>query len=298
MKSMSMLFSAGAAIVLAACQTVAPKDQPEGLSADAVAALDAALQAQTDEAKARYGARNPSETIAFFEIEPGMTVVEALPGGGWYSKILIPYLGPEGELIAAHYPDALWPALFGENADPERVAGFIARADGWAEGAREWYGDEGASVQQYKMTDGQVAENAGTVDAVLFIRALHNLNRTESEMGVMSGALEEAFMLLKPGGVIGVVQHRGPEGNSDEWAVGNAGYLKQSDVIATFEAAGFELDATSEINANPLDVPSNEDIVWRLKPSLGTTEEGTPERAALEAIGESDRMTLRFRKPV
>lgn len=297
MKPMYIMLAAGAAIALAACQTATQVQEPQGLSAESMAALDAALAAQPDEAKARYGARNPGETLAFFEIEPGMTVVEALPGGGWYSKILIPYLGPEGQLIGAHYPDAIWPVLFGADADPERIAGFISRADGWAAGAREWYGEDGADIQQYKMTDGQVAENAGTVDAVLFIRALHNLSRAESEMGTLSGAISEAYDLLKPGGVVGVVQHRGPEGNSDEWARGNAGYLKQSAVIAAFEAAGFELDATSEINANPLDMPGEDDIVWRLPPSTATTEEGTPERAAVDAIGESDRMTLRFRKP-
>jgi len=297
MKSISLALASVAAIALAGCEAMQVGGDPAGISAEATASLSTVLEAQPDEAKARYDARNPAQTLAFFEIEPGMTVVEALPGGGWYSKVLIPYLGPEGQLIGAHYPDAIWPVLFGENADPERIAGFIARADGWAAGAREWYGDEGAAIDQYKMTDGQVSENAGTVDAVLFIRAMHNLSRAESEMGVMSGAIAEAYDLLKPGGVVGVVQHRGPEGNSDEWAVGNAGYLKQSAVIAAFEAAGFELDATSEINANPLDMPSEQDVVWRLPPSRATTEEGTPERAAIDAIGESDRMTLRFRKP-
>ena len=297
MKSISLALASVAAIALAGCEAMPVGEGPAGISAEATASLSTVLEAQPDEAKARYGARNPAQTLAFFEIEPGMTVVEALPGGGWYSKILIPYLGPEGQLIGAHYPDAIWPVLFGENADPERIAGFVARADGWAAGAREWYGDEGAAIDQFKMTDGQVSENAGAVDAVLFIRAMHNLSRAESEIGVMSGAIAEAYDLLKPGGVVGVVQHRGPEGNSDEWAVGNAGYLKQSAVIAAFETAGFELDATSEINANPLDVPGEQDVVWRLPPSRATTEEGTLERAAVDAIGESDRMTLRFRKP-
>jgi len=114
---------------------------------------------------------------------------------------------------------------------------------------------------------------------------------------MFTATIEETFNTVKPGGVVGVVQHRGPEGNSDGWANGDAGYLKQSRVVEAFEAAGFVLEASSEINANPADVPSNEDVVWRLPPSTGTTEEGTPERAAMEAIGESDRMTLLFRKP-
>ena len=102
---------------------------------------------------------------------------------------------------------------------------------------------------------------------------------------------------MKPGGIVGVVQHSGPESNSDEWATGANGYLKESAVIAAFEEAGFELAATSDINANEADVPSNEAFVWRLPPSLSGTEEGTPERAEMEAIGESNRMTLKFKKP-
>lgn len=259
--------------------------------------LTAILAAQPDATKARYGARRPAETLEFFGIEPGMTVVEALPGGGWYSKILIPYLGPDGQLIGAHYPDEIWPVLFGENADQERIDGFIERTNGWATGAREWYGDDGADIQQYKMTDGQAAENPGSADAVLFIRAMHNLHRAEAELGLFTNTIEETYDLVKPGGVVGVVQHRAPEGNSDEWADGNAGYLKQSRVIEAFEAAGFVLEASSELNANAADTPSEDDVVWRLPPRTAGTEEGTPERAAVEAIGESDRMTLRFRKP-
>ncbi|MEL6752848.1 MAG: methyltransferase, partial [Pseudomonadota bacterium] len=246
--------------------------------------------------KARYDARNPVETLAFFEVEPGMTVVEALPGGGWYSKILIPYLGPDGQLIGAHYPDAIWAVIL-PPAMQDGIPEFIARADGWAGRARDWYGDEGADIQQFKLADGQADENAGTADVVLFIRALHNLNRAEDQLSTMSGSVSDAYTLLKPGGIVGVVQHRAPEDNADAWASGGAGYLKQSAVIEAFEAAGFELVATSEINANPLDTPTEQDIVWRLPPSLNGTEEGTPERAAVMAIGESDRMTLKFRKP-
>ena len=97
--------------------------------------------------------------------------------------------------------------------------------------------------------------------------------------------------------MVGIVQHRAPETNSAGWADGNAGYLREEDVIAAFGAEGFILDASSEINANPNDRPTEEDVVWRLPPTRGGTEEGTPERAAVDAIGESDRMTLRFLKP-
>lgn len=292
MKSFAIM-STALALIMGGCTSYgASEPVAETMKVDHSAALMAALDAQPDEAKARYDARNPAETLAFFGIEPGMTVVEALPGGGWYSKILIPYLGAEGTLVGAHYPDDLW-VNFG--FPEERTKTFIERSNGWVASTEAW-GVTGANVVDYKITAAPDAM-AGTVDAALFIRALHNMNRFNDKGGYMDKALVETFTMLKSGGIVGVVQHRGPEGNSDEWATGANGYLKQSDVIAKFEAAGFELVDTSEINANAKDVPSNEDFVWRLPPSLNGSEEGTPERAARQAIGESDRMTLKFRKP-
>ena len=136
------------------------------------------------------------------------------------------------------------------------------------------------------------------VVAVLFIRALHNLNRfSAGETDYMGDTLAETYRILKPGGIVGVVQHSAPDANNDDWANGSNGYLKTSAVVAAFEAAGFELEASSDVNANPADVPSEEDFVWRLPPTLAGTEEGTPERDANAAIGESNRMTLKFRKP-
>ena len=138
---------------------------------------------------------------------------------------------------------------------------------------------------------------AGKADMVLFVRSYHHLNRFEEEGGFRTAALEDTMKVLKPGGIVGVVQHRGPEGNSDEWAEGDSGYMKQSQVIASFEAAGFELVGESEVNANPADRPTNEDIVWRLPPSLATSRDDEEMRAKMQEIGESDRMTLKFRKP-
>lgn len=267
----------------------------EAMDMSAADALAAALAAQPDAVKARYDARHPAETLEFFGIEPGMTVVEALPGGGWYSKILLPYLGPEGKLIGAHYPDEMWIRII-PGADEERVAGILAQLEGWTETAEGWAGENGAKVYDYKLTT-LSDDKAEKADAVLFIRALHNLNRTEEELGTFTATIAESYRILKSGGVVGVVQHRASEDTPDEWADGNAGYLKTSHVVDAFEAAGFELEESSEINANPADDAGPGDIVWRLPPSLATTEEGTPEREALADIGESDRMTLRFRKP-
>ncbi len=258
------------------------------------AKLAAILEAQPDDVRARYGARNPAETLAFFGIEPGMKVAEALPGGGWYSKILLPYLGEEGALVGAHYPDELWPLFgFGEEWAATRIEGTA----NWPNQAAEWGIEGSAKIKSYQLT--KMPEAASDkLDAVLFIRALHNLNRfSTDETNYMGDTLAETYRVLKPGGIVGVVQHRAPDENSDEWADGSNGYLKEAALIAAFEGAGFELVDSSDLNANPADVPSEEEFVWRLPPVLVGTEEGTPERAAYEAVGESNRMTLKFRKP-
>ena len=292
---MKTLFTAAAmsCLVLAGCATqTAPEATMTVETISSAEVLAKVLDAQPDETKARYDARNPAETLAFFGIEPGMTVAEALPGGGWYSKILIAHLGEDGTLIGAHYPDDLW-ARFGFG--DEWVAKRIEGTANWVTTAEEW-GVEGASLASTLLT--AMPEDAtGSVDAVLFIRALHNLNRFSADADYMDKTLAETFRVLKPGGVVGVVQHRAPEDAPDASATGDRGYLKESAIIAAFEAAGFELAATSDVNANPKDQPGAESIVWRLPPSLSGTEEGTPERAAMEAIGESDRMTLKFVKP-
>ena len=252
------------------------------------------LAVQSDELKARYGARHPQETLEFFGLEPGMTVVEVLPGRGWYSPILVGFLGGDGHLIGADYPLSLWPNF--SFATEEFIAGRSSWVDTWPENAEAWRGDDSATVAATRI--GEFAdETAGTVDAILFIRALHNLNRFEPVGGFRTQALEDAMTVLKPGGVVGVVQHEAPADSADDWADGSRGYLKKASVIAFFEEAGFELVAESDVNANPKDVPGEEDIVWRLPPSLNTSKEDPELRAQYEAIGESNRMTLLFRKP-
>ena len=258
-------------------------------AADALAAV---LDAQPEETKARYNARHPAETLTFFGVEPGMTVVEALPGGGWYSKILIPYLGADGTLIAGQYPEGVYRS-FGFGEEWENNA--IERSANWLTTAAEW-GVEGASLENDTITALAGTED-GSVDAVLYVRALHNLSRFNDDGGYLDASLSETYRVLKPGGVVGVVQHAVSEDAPDESAKGQRGYLKESTLVSQFEAAGFRLVGKSTINSNPNDNPGAEDIVWRLPPSLNGTEEGTPERAAVEAIGESNRMTLKFKKP-
>ncbi len=271
---------------------------------DAVASvhLDLILDAQDEATKARYQYRNPKETLEFFGIEPGMTVVDTLPGSVWYAGILSDYLGAEGQVIGANFAMEHRSAMGGRYASEEWQTENANWPVTWAE-ERNAEVEEGDAPFSAMFYGSMPAEFAGTADALLMVRAAHHLNRLEDAGGFFTQALADANALLKPGGVLGIVQHRSPEGNSDEWAVGNNGYVKQSHIVDFVTAAGFELVAESEINANPDDQPTEADRVWRLPPSLGTTRdyETDEAQAALreqyQAIGESDRMTLKFRKP-
>jgi len=254
------------------------------------AAMDAALDAQPESAQARFDSRHPKETLEFFGIAPGMAVGEALPGGGWYSKILLPYLGDNGRLVGVDYDIDLWPNFpFGT---AEFIEGKKSWPETWVADASGWT-DSGTDIDAYTFA---TLPQDGSLDAFLFIRALHNMSRFEDGRFMESG-IAAVHGALKSGGVVGVVQHEGPADADAEWANGSAGYLRKADVIAKFEAAGFELAGESGINENAMDMPTTDDIVWRLPPSLGTSGEDAELRAQMEAIGESNRMTLLFRKP-
>lgn len=268
---------------------VAVTTAPEVVMAFDRASLQAVVDVQDDSAKARYGARNPVETLEFFGIAPGMAVGEALPGGGWYSKILLPYLGDEGRLVGVDYDLALWPNFnFGTE---EFIEGKKSWPETWVADANGWT-DAGTDIDAY--TFATLPQDA-SLDAFLFIRALHNMSRFEGGKFMQTG-IAAVHGALKSGGVVGVVQHAGSDDADAAWADGSAGYLRKPDVIAAFEAAGFELVGDSDINANPLDMPTTDDIVWRLPQSLATSGDDPELRAKMEAIGESNRMTLLFRK--
>jgi len=313
----STLFLAASALALAACggasdsptsstetapttPTTAPVTEANaGELMEAGPRLEAILDAQPDEVKARYQYRNPRETIEFFGIEPGMTVAELIPGGGWYSKILLPYVGDKGKLVGIDYSVDMW-SKFGGFANDEFLAAKATWAEDFVTGAVEnnWHANTMGAVAAFPFGTRDTSLD-GTVDVVFAPRAMHHLNRFNTdEKNYMTEALADIHAVLKLGGIFAVVQHRAPESNSDEWASGNNGYVKESAVIAWVEAAGFELVGDSDVNANPKDTPTEEDIVWRLPPTLGTSRgEGNEElRAQMQAIGESDRMTLKFVK--
>ena len=221
--------------------------------------------------------RHPAATLDFFRVAPGETVVEYSPGGGWFTRILVPLLAGNGRYIA--------------------VVGNSQRArDGVTKMLATVPGGAGATVAVFDPTTATMAP-AGTVDRVLTFRNVHNLLTPEDggdkEGKVATAFFAAAFKALKPGGILGVEDHRLPE-NASADRESSSGYVKVSTVVRFATAAGFKLDGKSEINANPKDSADWPKGVWTLPPSL---QLGDEDRAKYLAIGESDRMTLRFVKP-
>ena len=203
-----------------------------------------------------------------------MTVAEVLPGvSGWYTQILTPLTSQAGRMIGVTYPETLWRQII-STWNEESKEKFGANIDNMAQYLSVTDVESVQPITGYAIDNIPVTEN-NKADAVLFFRALHHLFRFDEPL------IDTALSA-------GVVQHRAPEDAEPGFASGNNGYLKQSDVVAAFQRAGFILEETSEINANPND-PADK-LVWRLPPT-------TRDNPDTQAIGESDRMTLRFRKP-
>lgn len=233
--------------------------------------------------KARDQYRHPAETLAFFQVQPGQTVVEYAPGGGWYTRILLPYLADGGRYIAVGSDSS-----GGEYPDRAREA----RAKSWPERfpdmAAKWTGVAADKIVAFE-SDELPDTIKGTVDRILIVRSLHGLlngNRADSELR----ALRE---MLADDGMVGVVQHRAKPDASYAMSNGTKGYLKQDSVVALFELNGFELVSEAEINANARDTSDYDNGVWTLPPVLRL---GDTDKSKYEAIGESDRMTLLFKK--
>ena len=252
--------------------------------AQSSAALEQALahERRADD-RARDTWRHPAETLAFFQIEPGMTVVDYMPAGGWYTRVIVPYLGAQGSYIALN-PE-LHPELTGYwDMYRGTAAKFPAEA-------REWVGEGHAKVIGAN-TDDDLAALAGTADRALIFREIHNMRR----FGWLHDSLVTMRRLLKDDGLLGVVQHRAKADAPVDYILGDNGYQREEDVIKLFEAYGFELVDKSEVNANPADPANWEGGVWTLPPGYRGAPEGSARRAELDKVGESDRMTLLFRK--
>lgn len=225
--------------------------------------------------------RHPQQTLRFFDVQPAMAVAEISPGGGWYGNILAPLLKEKGTYYAAHF-------YVDKDSNPyfkKSLEGFMQKVR-----ANPAYGS--AKVTAFHPTKALDFAPAGSLDRVLTFRNIHNWYMQQGEEGV-ENAFASFFKALKAGGVLGVVEHRLPEIMSDE-KQRKSGYVKQSYVIALAEKAGFKLLAKSDINHNPSDSTEHEKGVWTLPPTLAL---GEKDQAKYLAIGESNRMTLKFVKP-
>ena len=235
--------------------------------------LDAALAAPTrtpaNVLRDKY--RHPKETLGFFGVQPQHTVVELWPGGGWYTEVLAPYLAGGGGTLVVLPPVGNY-----DQRIRTKIAGDPA------------YG----AVRVATFTSGRPSTLAAeSADVVLTFRNVHSW--LDGDAPIADQVFAEAFRVLKPGGTLGVVEHRLPE-DADDARQLTSGYVKVSTVRRLAEAAGFKLAGSSEINANPKDTKDYADGVWTLPPALRL---GDKDREKYLAIGESDRMTLKFIKP-
>tara|TARA_R110002072_G_scaffold104833_16_gene229530 strand:+ start:2848 stop:3672 length:825 start_codon:yes stop_codon:yes gene_type:complete len=247
--------------------------------------LEAALAepSRTPDYVARDRYRHPAETLEFFGLRPDMTVVEIWPGaGGWYTEILAPLLRDKGKLYAAQFNEDSSSAYYRHSRET-----FLAKI-----GARPEVYDQ-LSVTTFNPPEYMAIAPANSADLVLTFRNVHNWYMRGGGDERVTSAFSAMYQALKPGGVLGVVDHRLPADRplSEQET---SGYMSQDYVIRMATQAGFELVASAEINANPKDSASHPEGVWSLPPSLRMGESA---REHYLAIGESDRMTLKFRKP-
>jgi predicted methyltransferase len=258
----------------------APSPGP-AMTASDKSAMQAALgDPRRDADRTRDIWRHPAQTLAFFGVKPGMTVVDYLPSGGWYTRVLVPYLGPQGQYIGLN------PGVANASERTKQSLGNVAVT--FPPKAAGWTGVAPDRIVAFN-SDAIPAERKGTVDRVVIFREVHNM----LSGGWLYPDLLAIRSLLKPDGMLGIVQHRAKSDAPADYANGNMGYLREKDVIALVEALGFELVGKSEINANPKDPANHPDGVWSLPPTYAL---GDKNRAVFAAIGESDRMTLLFRK--
>ncbi|HSM10765.1 MAG TPA: methyltransferase [Lysobacter sp.] len=265
--------------LLVACTSTPPA--PAGDVA-ASAAIDAAVAGDwRDPANvARDAYRHPRETLAFFAVAPHHTVIEITPGGGWYAEILAPYLRESGQYIAAVVDPAALPE--GRGRDYQQNSRNTLEAKFAAAPAQF----DRARVVAYDPAKPSFGP-AGSADVVLTFRNVHNWRGAGQAEGMFQGF----FDVLKPGGTLGVVEHRAA---TDVPADDRSGYVGQAQITAMAQAAGFVLDGSSEVNANPLDTKDHPDGVWMLPPN---NRHDAADADKYRPIGESDRMTLRFVKP-
>lgn len=272
---MKFLLKTAAFAALAVSLNACANTEPKAVLTDAVK-----NQARSSKAQARDASRHPVETLEFFGFKPNMTVVEIWPGGGWYSDIIAPAVQGQGTYYTAHFP-----------ADTD-VKYFKKSLNRYQDKLKNDKRYSEVRLSEFSPTTHHNIAPKESADMVLTFRNLHNWYMSHDEAGLQN-AFNAFYTALKPGGVLGVVEHRLPEDKNGAKAK-RSGYVKQSWVIDLAKKAGFELAAKSEINANPKDTADHPKGVWTLPPTLAL---GEKDKAKYQGIGESDRMTLKFIKP-
>ncbi len=252
-------------------------------SAAANPSLAAAIaDPRRDNDRARDIHRHPAQTLTFFGVTPEMKVGEYAPGGGWYSRLLGLYLGPKGKLTGLFFDPTH------NNFSDKAKQGIRDGAAKFPADVAGWSGLPAERFSAYPLGSIPVGDK-GTFDRILIIRTMHSL----LNWSIADSEIKAMRSLLKPDGMIGIVQHRAKRNAPFAYTDGNKGYLREADVIRFMEVNGFELVRRSEINANRKDSANWPEGVWTLPPSLQLKDQ---DKAKYLAIGESDRMTLLFRK--
>lgn len=268
--------------------TIAPGAGPFRVEAQqgAAAAVDAALAGshRSDANKARDRYRHPKQTLEFFGLRPEMTVVEIWPGGGWYTEVLAPVLRERGKLYVAQYGSK--PPFPYQQREMDTLAAKM-RAN------PDLYRAVTPTALNFFTNELAIAP-PGSADLVVTFRNVHNwFQDGYGPPNAAELAFKAMFTALKPGGMLGVVDHRWPDPATEDPRA-RSGYISEQRVIALAEAAGFELAGRSDVNRNPLDTHDYPEGVWTLPPDLAL---GDRDRDKYLAIGESDRFTLKFVKP-
>lgn len=256
---------------------------PLSIADDQAAALQMAVdhpsRSPANIARDKY--RNPVATLQFFEVKADSSVVEIAPGAGWYTEILAPLLAAHGTYYAAHFP-----ADSKSDYYQRSRAGFVEKL------ANNPIYNRVQLTEFAPDNSGAIAPK-GSADVVLTFRNLHNWYGNGGDAGMVA-IFKDFYAALKPGGVLGVVEHRLPADKmTGDWQ--KSGYFPQALTVSLAEQAGFVFEAQSDINANPKDTADHPGGVWTLPPVLRLKEQ---DKDKYLAIGESDRMTLKFRKPL
>lgn len=274
------LFTVSTLMLAAPAMAIKPAG-PNAQVAITPAVQKAVQDSRRDPANVKRDAyRHPAQTLSFFGVAPGQTVIEVTPGSGWYSEILAPLLHDKGQYVAA----VVDPMAVAEGRGRDYQQRSRDGLDKKFAGNAAVFGKSRVVAYDPKAP---VFGPANSADVVLTFRNVHNWRSSGQAEGMFKGF----FSVLKPGGVLGVVEHRA---KADVPADDKTGYVGQQQVIAMAKAAGFELASSSEINTNPRDTKDYPNGVWTLPP---TNQHDAADEAKFQAIGESDRMTLRFVKP-